>query len=382
MIGMKILYAVERVNLRGGYDRIIIEKANYLAEHGCEVIICVSSHALSKPFYPISEKVKLVDLNIDFDQQYKHSLFIRAYIYNKLMHCYRKMLSNLLDIEHPDIVITTLGREIDFITDLDDGSVKLGESHIAKEYVRNFHLMEQRGFIYRMLARHWRKKVEKAARKLDALVLLTQHDADSWAGIAKTVVIPNSLPFYPSTSSTCDNKQAIYVGRFNEQKGLEYLVDTWAKVHRRHPDWTLHLYGDGEQNNMLENLIKDAKLQDVVIIHQPTPQIMDRYLESSIFVLTSRFEGLPMVLIEAMACGLPIVSFNCPWGPADIIKNEEDGFLVEYLNTDDEAERICQLIENPQLRKTMGTNARKNIRRYERDTVMKQWTELFARLRH
>ncbi len=379
---MKILYAVERVNLRGGYDRIIIEKANYLAEHGCEVIICVSSHALSKPFYPISEKVKLVDLNIDFDQQYKHSLFIRAYIYNKLMHCYRKMLSNLLDIEHPDIVITTLGREIDFITDLDDGSVKLGESHIAKEYVRNFHLMEQRGFIYRMLARHWRKKVEKAARKLDALVLLTQHDADSWAGIAKTVVIPNSLPFYPSTSSTCDNKQAIYVGRFNEQKGLEYLVDTWAKVHRRHPDWTLHLYGDGEQNNMLENLIKDAKLQDVVIIHQPTPQIMDRYLESSIFVLTSRFEGLPMVLIEAMACGLPIVSFNCPWGPADIIKNEEDGFLVEYLNTDDEAERICQLIENPQLRKTMGTNARKNIRRYERDTVMKQWTELFARLRH
>lgn len=379
---MKILYAVERVNLRGGYDRIIIEKANYLAEHGCEVILCVSSHALSKPFYPISKKVKLVDFDIDFDQQYKHSLFIRAYLYKKLMHCYRKKLSNLLNIEHPDIVITTLGREIDFITDINDGSVKVGESHIAKEYVRNFHLLEQRGFIYRMLARSWRKKVEKAAGKLDALVLLTEHDADSWTGIAKTVVIPNSLPFYPLISSTCDNKQAIYVGRFNEQKGLEYLVDAWAKVYRRHPDWTLHLYGDGEQKNMLENLIKDAKLQDVVIIHQPTPQIMDRYLESSIFVLTSRFEGLPMVLIEAMACGLPIVSFNCPWGPADIIKNEEDGFLVEYLNTDDEAERICQLIENPQLRKTMGTNARKNIRRYERDTVMKQWTELFARLRH
>lgn len=379
---MKVLYAVEAVNLRGGYDRIIIEKANYLAEHGCEVIICVSSHALSKPFYPISEKVKLVDLNIDFHQQYKHSLFIRAYIYKKLMRRYRKMLSNLLIIEHPDIVITTLGREIDFITDIDDGSVKVGESHIAKEYVRNFHLMEQRGFIYRMLACYWRKKVEKTAGKLDVLVLLTQHDADAWTGIAKTVVIPNSLPFYPSTSSTCDNKQAIYVGRFNEQKGLEYLVDAWAKVYRRHPDWTLHLYGDGEQKNMLENLINDAKLQDVVIIHQPTPQIMDRYLESSIFVLTSRFEGLPMVLIEAMACGLPIVSFNCPWGPADIIKNEEDGFLVEYLNTDDEAEKICQLIENPQLRKTMGTNARKNIRRYERDTVMKQWTELFEKLRN
>ena len=379
---MKVLYAVEAVNLRGGYDRIIIEKANYLAEHGCEVILCVSSHALSKPFYPISEKVKLVDFDIDFDQQYKHSLFIRAYIYKKLMCCYRKKLSNLLNIEHPDIVITTLGREIDFITDIDDGSVKVGESHIAKEYVRNFHLLEQRGFIYRMLARYWRKKVEKAAGKLDALVLLTQHDADSWTGIAKTVVIPNSLPFYPSISSTCDNKQAIYVGRFNEQKGLEYLVDTWAKVYCQHPDWTLHLYGDGEQKDMLEHQISESKLEDVVIVHQPTPQIMDRYLESSIFVLTSRFEGLPMVIIEAMACGLPVVSFNCPCGPADIIKNEEDGFLVEYLNTDDEAERICQLIENPQLRKTMGTNARKNIRRYERDNVMKQWTELFEKLRN
>lgn len=379
---MKVLYAVEAVNLRGGYDRIIIEKANYLAEHGCEVIICVSSHALSKPFYPISKKVKLVDLNIDFHQQYKHSLLIRAYIYKKLMRRYRKMLSQLLNIEHPDIVITTLGREIDFITDIDDGSVKVGESHIAKEYVRNFHLLEQRGFIYRMLARYWRKKVERAAGKLDALVLLTQHDADSWTGIAKTVVIPNSLPFYPSISSTCDNKQAIYVGRFNEQKGLEYLVDTWAKVYRLHPDWTLHLYGDGEQKGMIEHLISEAKLENVVIIHQPTPQIMDRYLESSIFVLTSRFEGLPMVIIEAMACGLPIVSFNCPWGPADIIKNKEDGFLVEYLNTDEEAERICQLIEDSLLRKTMGMNARNNIRRYERDTVMKQWTDLFESLQH
>lgn len=379
---MKVLYAVESVNLRAGFDRIIIEKANYLAEHGSEVIICVTSHVLAKPFYPISEKVKVIDLNIDFHHQYNHSLLIRAYIYKKLMCRYRRELSSLLNSEHPDIVITSLGREIDFITDIDDGSVKVGESHIAKKYIRDLHLMEQRGFIYRMLARYWRKKVEKAAGKLNALVLLTQQDADAWAGIAKTVVIPNSLPFYPSTSSTCDNKQALFVGRFNEQKGLEYLVDTWAKVHRRHPDWTLHLYGNGEQKDMLEQLVNDAKLQDVVIIHEPTLQIMDRYLESSIFVLTSRFEGFAMVLLEAMACGLPVVSFDCPWGPSDIIKNGEDGFLVEYLNTNKEAERICQLIENPQLRKTMGTNARINIRRYERDTVMKQWTELFKKLRN
>lgn len=379
---MKILYAVERVNLRGGYDRIIIEKANYMAEHGCEVIICVSSHALSKPFYPISEKVKLVDFDIDFDQQYKYSLFIRAYIYKKLMRRYRKMLSNLLVIEHADIVITTLGREIDFITEIDDGSAKVGESHIAKDYVRNLHLMEQRGFIYRIIAKYWRKKIDHKVKKLAALVLLTQHDANSWDGLAKTVVIPNSLPFYPPHGSSCENKQVIFVGRLNEQKGLEYLVDTWMKVNQKHPDWVLHVFGDGEQKQLLLQMIKEAGLECAIIVNQPTPMIMEMYLESSIFLLTSRFEGFGMVIIEAMICGLPVVSFDCPWGPADIIRDGEDGFLVEYLNTDEAAQRVCQLIESSMLRKNMGVKARLNVQRYNRDVVMKQWIDLFKSLRY
>ena len=379
---MKILYAVERVNLRGGYDRIIIEKANYLAEHGCEVIICVSSHALSKPFYPISEKVKLVDFDIDFDQQYKYSLFIRAYIYKKLMRRYRKMLSNLLVIEHADIVITTLGREIDFITEINDGSAKVGESHIAKDYVRNLHLMEQRGFIYRIIAKYWRKTIDHKVKKLAALVLLTQHDANSWDGLAKTVVIPNSLPFYPPHGSSCENKQVIFVGRLNEQKGLEYLVDTWMKVNQKHPDWVLHVFGDGEQKQLLLQMIKEAGLECAIIVNQPTPMIMEMYLESSIFLLTSRFEGFGMVIIEAMICGLPVVSFDCPWGPADIIRDGEDGFLVEYLNTDEAAQRVCQLIESVMLRKNMGVKARLNVQRYNRDVVMKQWIDLFKSLRY
>lgn len=379
---MKILYAVEGVNLPGGYDRIIIEKANYLAEHGQEVIITVASHALAKPYYPISDKVRLVDFNINFHQQYGHNLLHRTCLYFMLMHQYRRALKDLLYVERPDIVITTLGREIDFITEIRDGSVKIGESHIAKDYVRNLHLMEQRGFVYRMIANYWRKKIDRKVRKLAALVLLTQHDANSWKGLVKTVVIPNSLPFYPLHGSSCENKQVIFVGRLNEQKGLEYLIDTWVKVHQKHSDWVLHMYGDGEQKQLLSQMIKETGLEHVVIVHQPTHSIMEKYLESSMFLLTSRFEGLPLVLIEALACGLPIVSFDCPWGPADIIKDGEDGFLVEYLNTDEAAQRVCLLIENPILRKNMGLKARINIQRYNRDVVMKQWTDLFRSLRH
>jgi len=378
---MKILYALESVNLAEGFDRVIIEKANYFAEHGYDTIICVTSHALAEPYFPISEKVRVVDLGLDFHQQYGHNLAYRAYIYFTLMHRYKKAMKHLLAEEKPDIVITSLGREIDFIADMQDGSVKIGESHIAKGFARNFHLMEQRGGIYRLIARHWRRKLERAVRKLDALVLLTQHDADSWAGLTRTEIIPNSMPFFPEQASSCENKQVIFVGRFSEQKGLNYLIKTWEGVYKKHKDWTLHMYGEGEQKAILLDLIEKADLTDAVVVHEPTRQIMEKYQESSIFLLTSRFEGLPMVLIEAQACGLPIVSFNCPWGPADIIKNGEDGFLVEYLNTDEAAHRVCQLIENDELRKRMGRQARINVQRYRRDKVMKRWTDLFESLR-
>ena len=377
---MKVMYVVEAVNLPGGYDRVIIEKANYLAEHGTEVIIAVTSHALAEPYYPISEKVKVVDFKLDFHRQYGHHIFYRAYVYFTLMRRYRKVLTDLLYVERPDVVITTLGRDIDFITDIQDGSAKIGESHIAKDYVRNLHLMEQRGFVYRLLAKHWIHKLDRKVRKLDTLVLLTQHDADSWAGLTTTVVIPNALPFYPQQASSCDNKKVIYVGRLNEQKGLEYLIKTWEGVYQRHKDWQLHMYGEGEQETLVRQLIKDAGLEHVVILHKPTKQIMEKYIESSIFLLTSRFEGFGMVLVEAMACGVPVVSFDCPWGPADIISNGTDGYLVEYLNTDEAAQRVCQLIENPQLRKDMGARARVNVKRFQRDLVMKQWTDLFAKV--
>ncbi len=378
---MKILYALESVNLAEGFDRVIIEKANYFAEHGYDTIICVTSHALAEPYFPISEKVRVVDLGLDFHQQYGHNLAYRAYIYFTLMHRYKKAMKHLLAEEKPDIVITSLGREIDFIADMQDGSVKIGESHIAKGFARNFHLMEQRGGLYRLIARHWRRKLEQAVRKLDALVLLTRHDADSWAGLTRTEIIPNSMPFFPEQASSCENKQVIFVGRFSEQKGLNYLIKTWEGVYKKHKDWTLHMYGEGEQKAILLDLIEKADLTDAVVVHEPTRQIMEKYQESSIFLLTSRFEGLPMVLIEAQACGLPIVSFNCPWGPADIIKNGEDGFLVEYLNTDEAAHRVCQLIENDELRKRMGRQARINVQRYRRDKVMKRWTDLFESLR-
>ena len=379
---MKIFYIYTALLTKGGADRVITEKANWLAEHGYEVGIITDTQMGRQPIFPLSPKVKLHDLAIDFSQEYGHSLPIRIWWYFKLMGKYKKELKDYLYKEKPDIVISTLGRDLDFLTTINDGSIKIGESHIARLYSRNFHLLEQKGGVFKLLAKYGRWKQERCTKKLDALVLLTKQDADSWQGTTKTYVIPNSLPFYPQESSTCENKRAICVGRLSEQKGMEYLIEAWSYVHKNHPDWKLDIYGYGELKEEMTRSIATLDLTDVISINEPTNEIIQKYLESSIYIMSSRFEGFGMVLLEAMACGVPCISFDCPYGPADIIRNGEDGFLVEHLNTRALANSICQLIEQPELRKQFGEKAKKNIIRYSKDNVMKQWTELFNELTH
>lgn len=377
---MKIVYIYTSFTIAGGADRVVIEKANYLAEHNYDVTIVTDSQQERAPFFPISPKVKLHDLAIDFEKEYKYNPLIRIFIYLNLMKKYERVLKKYLYQEKPDIVITTLGRNMDFLADIKDGSIKIGESHIAKPYIRNFHLLESKGPIYRLIGKIWMRKISNNCKKLDALVLLTKDDAKNWEGTTKTQIIPNPLPFAPFSKNTCENKQAIFVARMSEQKGYEYLINAWEIVYAKHPDWILNIYGDGEEKEIIQKTINQKGLSSVIILRGTTTNIQEKYLESSICILSSKYEGFGMVLLEAMACGVPCVSFDCPYGPSDIIKNGEDGFLVEHLNTNALAIRICNLIENDALRKEMGNAARRNIQRYDKEIIMKEWINLFNSL--
>lgn len=374
----KIFYIYTALLTVGGADRVITNKANWLAEHGYDVSIITDTQMGRPPVYPLSSRVKLHDLAINFEREYNHCLVIRILWYFILMWKYKKAMTKILFQERPDIVVSTLGRDLDFLTSINDGSVKIGESHIARSYSRNFHLLEQKGGIYKLLAMYGRWKQEKTVSQLNALVLLTKQDESNWKGITQTFVIPNSLTFSSELRSDCCNKKAICVGRYNEQKGYEYMIEAWEIVSKRHPDWTLHAYGAGEIKEYLQSIINSKDLSDKMILHNPVKNIMDKYLESSIFLLSSRFEGFGMVLVEAMECGLPCVSFDCPYGASDIIHNGEDGYLVDYLNSRQLAERVCELIENDVKRKEMGRRAKLNIKRYSQDIVMNQWVELFG----
>lgn len=377
---MKIYYIYTALVTKGGADRVIAEKANWLAEHGHEIAIITDTQMGREPVFPLSPKVRLIDLAVDFSQEYGHGFLVRIWMYYKLMRQYRKMVTDVLMKDRPDIVISTLGRDISFITKIKDGSKKIGEAHTTKHFIRNFHLLEQRNVIFKYLTKFFRWHMDRQVNRLDALVVLTSQDEHDWGDKIPIYVIPNSFPFYPDKPSLCENKQAIIVGRYNSAKGYNYLIDAWKIVYQKHPDWIINIFGSGEYKDRVRKQIQDNGLQDVVIMNNPIDHIMEEYLKSSIYVMSSVFEGFAMVLLEAMSCGLPCVSFDCPYGPRNVITDGEDGILVEYLNSQALADNICKLIENEELRKRMGRQGRHNVLRFSRETIMPQWVELFKSL--
>lgn len=377
---MKIYYIYTALVTKGGADRVIAEKANWLAEHGHEIAIITDTQMGREPAFPLSPKVRLIDLAVDFSQEYGHGFLVRIWMYYKLMRQYRKMVTDVLMKDRPDIVISTLGRDISFITKIKDGSKKIGEAHTTKHFIRNFHLLEQRNVIFKYLTKFFRWHMDRQVNRLDALVVLTTQDQHDWGDKIPIFVIPNSFPFYPDKPSLCEKKQAIIVGRYNSAKGYNYLIDAWKIVYQKHPDWIINIFGSGEYEDRVRKQIQDHGLQDVVIMNNPIDHIMEEYLKSSIYVMSSVFEGFAMVLLEAMSCGLPCVSFDCPYGPRNVITDGEDGILVEYLNSQALADNICKLIENEELRKRMGSNGRRNVLRFSRETIMLQWVELFKSL--
>jgi glycosyltransferase involved in cell wall biosynthesis len=377
---MKIAYCIPLIDGTGGMERVLSLKANYLAENfGYHIFIILTDQKDSPPFYTFSPNIQIINLDINYEELWSKTFLVRIFIYLMKQKKYKKALNKILKEIKPDITISMLRREVNFINSINDGSLKIGEFHFNKESYRDY----RRSIPFKPLqkiATSWgMSQLTRKLKKLSKLIVLSYEDKKKWAELDNVTVIYNPLPFFPDQIAPLTQKEVIAVGRYTYQKGFDLLIEAWKIVHEKHPDWQLHIYGGGKGESLL-NQIHVFDLDNSCFLERPVKNIEEKYLESSIFVLSSRYEGFPMVLLEAMSCGVPPVSFDCLTGPKEIIKDRKDGLLVENGNIEELAQKICYLIENEDLRKEMGRQARISSERFKIEHIMDQWKELFDTL--
>lgn len=376
----RIVYIVGDLSYPNGMSRVLSQKVNFLAQHtDYELYVVLTEHADKPWYYQLSPKIQHVNFGLDFDSLYQMPFFKRLLAYRRNQKLYCKLLTDYLMQVRPDITVSVLRREINFINDIHDGSKKVGEIHFNKQTYRIFEKHWLPVGINRYVTQRWQKDLEKEVRRLDRFVVLTQQDASNWGRLENMTVIPNPISFFPKTLSDGQAKQVIAVGRYTRQKGFDLLIRAWKIVNGRHPDWQLNIYGPGNREEY-QHMIENLHLSRAIHCNEASPDIYARYAEHSIFVLSSRYEGFGLVIAEAMATGLPAVSFRCPCGPEDIITDHEDGLLVENGNIESLAEAISYLIVHPEERQQMGKRAVVSAQRYREDIIIQQWIQLFDSL--
>ncbi len=372
---MRIAYIIPSLEVKGGAERIIVEKANYLSEHfGYDVSIITLCHHDNAPIvYPLSEKIHHINLGISYYAQYKYKYPKRILIKWSINKRLRKEATAAVLKIDPDILISLFKPNISY--PIPCRAIKIIEIHEPLEYhiYSNFH---KSSWINRKLKIRNFNTIIKYA---DIVVSLTNDERSYLKRAKRLEVIPNFSSMEIGQYSDCKTKRVIAVGRLTPVKGYERLIKIWRAVNAKHPDWYLDIFGEGSLNNELTKYIINNNIKNLTL-HGVTHNISQEYANSSICTVTSYYEGFSLVILEAMMHGVPCVAFDCPNGPRNIIKNNQCGFLIENGNNNQFAERLCNLIESQQLRKQFSYAAIERAKLFNIDIIMNQWKSLFESL--
>ena len=374
---MRIAYLFPHYAQKAGTERILIDKMNWLAEKGYSVYALSYEQGDHADAFPLSGKVKRIDFNVRFFPLYRYHVAKRLVLTVVLR---RKLIGKLRDFVstvRPDLMVCTTYAPFEI------AALTRVCQPLQIPFVIESHSTYLNAHSTDMLSLVMHRKHSLSRRQLAAVnrvVALTDGDAAEWRRVVSRVeVIPNMVHLNDARQyASLDSRQVIFAGRLEQQKGLPELLAVWQSVHQTHPDWTLHVYGTGPQRQWFVDEVERRNIG--IVVHEPVADIMTKYKESSMLMLTSVYEPFGLVLVEAMSCGLPVVSFDSPYGPADIITDGQDGYLVEQGNVEAFADRLRRLMDDPQLRKTFGQRAIVSSQRFAADKVMPRWEQLFTSL--
>ena len=430
---MKIMYCIRGLHNSGGMERVLSVKANLLASRGHEVSIVVLRLKGRKPFFPIDPSVNIVDLSAPYLSLPGHSSSANATsdsprttvssavgstaspatgsartegiasvpatgASERLKGSVRKRLSRVVEMLDPDVCVSLCGPEVRILPAVAGGRPCVAEYHFSHDkFYRKYGGIFM--YPYAWLRTHM---LERAVSEYDCMVTLTEHDLPIWKRHCRRVErIFNPVTTPPGQVSRLAEKRMIAVGRLEDQKNFKDLVSAWSIVAERCPDWRLEIFGEGKLEHALRSQIARLGLTGSVILRGVVKDIASEYSNSSALLMTSLHEGFPLALVEASSFGLPLISYDCPTGPSEIIVdagdgggvgnvpaatlnqaagNTPNGYLVPVGDVRTLADRICRIASDDNLRLRLGAASKASSHRFTPETIISAWEHLFSSL--
>lgn len=363
---MKIIYCIDSIVSSGGTERVLTTKVNWLAkQHDIQVII-VSLREAGDPYFNLDDNVCRAILDVR----------------NGDKRSYQQELSSIVEKEKPDIMVAVAGMSVDALPRLKDNSKKVLEFHYTRNFLVNFvrgihHIRFRSLHLLKMYYLQW--KLARQARKFDRFVGLTRRDIGLWGKPSNMTYIHNPLSFRSEIKSDCKSKKIISVGSWTPVKGMDQLLEAFGPLASSYPDWTVELYGSGQDEALLRSIIRRYGMEHQVLMNAPVKNIGAKLAEASIYAFPSRSDGFGLVITEAMECGLPTVAMDCPCGPCEIV-TPQTGIVVPDKDIVAFREALKKLMDDESLRQRMGKAAQAEVTRFYPDTIMPKWLKLLQDL--
>ena len=383
---MKLAFLCNNMKSTNGVERVLSQRLSLLADCGEFDIYLITYNQYGAPFsFPISDKVHCIDLATRYINGCSYhgwfqylDRFLSKLFYKQSV---RKCISSI----NPDVItcIDIHLADLTTVLELPINAAKVVECHCGlSAYYGDIekYPLEKRSKELKI-----KEKIVNMVSRFDKVVVLTEAEKEDWKLGDRVVCIPNLLTSFPEiiNDDNYTSHHVISVGRYAFQKGYDMLLDAWKIVEGKHPKWSLHIYGSNDggigEYNILNERVKQAFSQSVVL-HHATSDVYSQYIESCFYVMPSRYESFGLTIIEAMSCGLPIISFDCKYGPRSIVKDGVTGILVPQNDTEKLADAICSMIDNKEMRHLMGANARVESKRYLPENIMPLWHDFYKSL--